>query len=422
MENLSKIPKEKTIGQKIRTLTVAIGLSALSLFSDSDALTLKNDAIFFSDKKPKTEEFFELEKNKLESSKKNLKEMAFFLIKADLKISEAKNIIKKINVCIEMAKYQNFTDEKEREEILKEIEYLKERKKTFEKILNDRLSYVNNIKEKNTNSIELEAKVKEIRKSIFLLEVGRKWVLDNINNPKYFSRLYNEKFKDYLLRSKNGKHQSMSISKKDLEDYIKKVTENSLNSRKMQASDDRYVISSDIEKSYSKDSDGSQNSDLDIFAFYSEKEDKPYFGINDDSLEIIHNAVHEFTHKVTEGSKKLPVSTIELLGKSFSVKNIVMHIKSGVDTLEVISYCSDPVEMYARKKQFEYDLERLGIKKYEDEFTMEHYKKVILLGEKGLLSEESELFLYMIKPEMMKKVMNEISKSDFDNKKYKDIA
>lgn len=420
MENF---PKKKTFGEKIRTLTGAIGLSALTLFSDSDALTLKSDANFFSDKKSKTEKLLELEKNELESSEKNLKEMAFSLIKADLKISELQDVLKKINLWIEEKfKYQNFADTNKKEEISKEIEYLKERKKRFEDILNDKLSYVISLREKNKNSKELEAKIKEIKRSIFFFEIGRKWVLDNINNPKYFDRLFKEKYKDYLLRLKNSKHLSMSISKKDLEDYIKKVTENSLNSRKMQASDDRYIISSDINKSYSKISNSLQNSDLDLHSFYYENEDKLYFGINDDSLETIHSAIHEYTHKVTKGCQMLPVSTVELLSKSFSTKNALMHIKSGVDTLEVLSYYSDPAEIYARKKQFEYDLERFGVKKNEDKFTMEHYKKAILLKEKGLLNEESEIFLYIIKPEMMEKVMNEISKSDFDNKKYKDIA
>jgi hypothetical protein len=54
-------------------------------------------------------------------------------------------------------------------------------------------------------------------------------------------------------------------------------------------------------------------------------------------------------------------------------------------------------------------MERLGIKKYGEKFTMEHYEKLLKLKKEGKLFDNSIEFLDRIKPEFIEQVMNTIA-------------
>ena len=75
-------------------------------------------------------------------------------------------------------------------------------------------------------------------------------------------------------------------------------------------------------------------------------------------------------------------------------------------------YLSKPTELDARKKVLEMEMESLGIKKYEEEFTDGHYKKLIKLNKEGKLSNDAHDFLRVIKPEYIKQIMNSIALED----------
>ena len=61
------------------------------------------------------------------------------------------------------------------------------------------------------------------------------------------------------------------------------------------------------------------------------------------------------------------------------------------------------------KKALEYDMAKLGVKTYGEEFTDDHYKKLLILQKEGLLNPSASEFLRMTKPEYFKKIMNEIA-------------
>ena len=231
-------------------------------------------------------------------------------------------------------------------------------------------------------------------------------MLDNIDNPEYFERLKKEGSKDLP-----------NLSFEDVKKYVEKWQAY----RFLQVRDDNFVISKDIQKSY--ESSGG-DSTMYVGGFYRPTNQKVYFPLNQDSLSSIELAIHEYTHKVTKANYYIPLNSIKLFIEAFDSSSVIANygtIKelSGRKSLE---YLSDPTEMYARKKVFEYDLERLGVKKYGEEFTKEHYLKVLELKRKRQLSGGSCEFILSIKPEMMERVMNEIAAIGLNQEEVENIT
>ncbi len=65
--------------------------------------------------------------------------------------------------------------------------------------------------------------------------------------------------------------------------------------------------------------------------------------------------------------------------------------------------------MYTRKKILDYDLERLGVKKYKDEFNIKHFFKMLKLMDEGKLSHGSVQFINSVKPMMLPIIMNTVA-------------
>ncbi len=274
-------------------------------------------------------------------------------------------------------------------------EYLERIKYTEKSIDSKKFKHFN--KENYDKNIKKE--FEKIKKLLSVYDAGRKWVLDNINNPEYKKRLYKEEM------SSNS-----SLSKEELENE----TSVDIEIRKEQALDSNFIISKDIKKSYGK-------TDNNIGAFYKlgGGSNTVYLPIEADSVEAINYAIHEYSHKVTLGNNLISEESTKLLSNAFDSLSVVSHLSGALskDTLENILYFSDPTEMYARKKQFDHDLEVLGIKKYEEKFTLNHYLRALKLQKEGKLNHGSSEFLYSIKPKMMIKVMNEIANNQ-DNKTF----
>lgn len=124
--------------------------------------------------------------------------------------------------------------------------------------------------------------------------------------------------------------------------------------------------------------------------------------------------VHEFAHSINIGGWLLTEKAQELYKKAFNSEKLNLGQRAYNEDYQKkygISYYSNPTEMDARKKQFEYDMERLGVKKYGEEFNDEHYKKIIELENEGKFSDGASEFIQIIKPEFMKQIMNEIADS-----------
>lgn len=250
----------------------------------------------------------------------------------------------------------------------------------------------------------IEEKVNDIQKIISYYDIGRQWVLDNLKDPIYIKRFKQE-----------NKESFPDMSTTELEEYIKKE----ISLREKQASDDKFLISKDIESS-------SRDKGRNLEAFYNPDNDKVYLPVNDnDSLRAINNIIHEYSHKITKANEFLSKKAIKLFLEAFSDSSTISHFRFTTDIgdiSKIINYFSNPTEIYARKKVFEYDLERLGVKKYEEKFTMEHYKKVLELQSEDKLSKGSNEFINIIKPQMIEKVMNEIAGIDYQKEQTKNIT
>lgn len=111
-------------------------------------------------------------------------------------------------------------------------------------------------------------------------------------------------------------------------------------------------------------------------------------------------AVHEMEHEVTEGER----------GMSETAKRLYKEAYAGVGSeTKIGAYLSKPEELDARKRVFEYELERNGIWKYGESFTQEHLQKSLELRKAGKLTDDSQVFLDLLKHEKIPEIMNTIA-------------
>ncbi len=118
------------------------------------------------------------------------------------------------------------------------------------------------------------------------------------------------------------------------------------------------------------------------------------------------SGIHEFTHDITDGGVSISPKAEDLLTKSFNFE--LVKEKLGETTA---AYLYSATERDARKKVLEYDLEKLGVKKYGEEFKQEHYEKAVELMKEGKLSANSVEFILMTKPDYFLQIMNEIAEN-----------
>ncbi len=116
---------------------------------------------------------------------------------------------------------------------------------------------------------------------------------------------------------------------------------------------------------------------------------------------------HELSHAADAGGKYIPQKTKEKLEENVSEKKFTEFMKYEKE------YFRNPTEILARKAAFDTELEKLGIKKYEEEFTEEHYKKIKKLFEEGKLSPNSKEFFRMFEKDALIMIMNTIAYQDW---------
>ncbi|MEK7088791.1 MAG: hypothetical protein AAB913_01530 [Patescibacteria group bacterium] len=403
----------ENFGKNVRRLVGVAGLSALSLMgSKTEAQTFQDrlERFFY----PKLENV-EYEADELKSDPDLKKKIALYLaeqtfsqketIRKDLEESVG-SMDKMLEIIKEELKYRQenrgnplYFKELSTPKILEHKKWSEECKKKKQ----DDIEVVKNWEQsKNVPDSLVNEKIKNIENNILLYDTGRKWVLDNLKNPEYIQRLKKEMDSDDL-----------DLTTEDWSEHV----QDELLSRTDQIADSNFIVSRNIKESVN----GTKN----LFAFYQTFGNNVYLPANSfsDSFRNVSLAIHEFSHKVTKANEHISSKVISLFEEAFDSVSVAKYLSSPDNFLDRVVYLSDPTEMYARKKVFEYDLERLGIKKYGEKFTIDHYKKVLEL-QKNLpldqgFSGNSDQFLLIIKPEMMEKVMNEIAENEVaqDNSK-----
>ncbi|MDQ5949892.1 MAG: hypothetical protein QG563_399, partial [Patescibacteria group bacterium] len=186
--------------------------------------------------------------------------------------------------------------------------------------------------------------------------------------------------------------------RKKLEDEFGSKTDSVLNARKHRLSDKNYKVVS-----------GFSVSD-DAQAFYDHSNEEVALpSVSEEGL-----AIHEFTHDMTHGDELLSEKAKDLYTESYDPSKLTddewrYNFKTLIENGS--QYYLEPTERDARKKALEYDMAKLGVKTYGEEFTDDHYKRLLELQKEGLLNPSASEFLRMTKPEYLKKIMNEIAEN-----------
>ncbi|MCX6795141.1 MAG: hypothetical protein NT165_00165 [Candidatus Falkowbacteria bacterium] len=138
-----------------------------------------------------------------------------------------------------------------------------------------------------------------------------------------------------------------------------------------------------------------------------------YFEVSLDKDTAGYEAEHEVLgHKAVQGNFGIPKETDSLLRESykdFDPSSVNFKFKENYSPGELSSYFLSSAERYARKKALDIEMDDLGIKKYGENFTSEHSKKLLDFYKAGKLSKESNQFIETTKPEYLEKIFNEIA-------------
>jgi len=109
-------------------------------------------------------------------------------------------------------------------------------------------------------------------------------------------------------------------------------------------------------------------------------------------------AMHELIHASTRQEKDITEKAKKILAES---------TKEGSD-----DYLKKPEERIARKQILDLEMDKLGIKKYGEEFKDEHYEKLMEYFKEGKLSRPAKEFINTTKPEEFKKIFDELAKNE----------
>ncbi len=276
-------------------------------------------------------------------------------------------------------------------EIEKEIKEIQSKTGNYEKLSDkererilshkiENLEYLRDLQEKYSPESKYKELKSDIEHSYAIGDEQRAWLFDKVNSNEYKERLSGE-FDDPKISEKNYKIRKMKLSDKDYNVHPQDTLEG----------DDKGTA----------------------LAWYTPKNDNVEITRSATSIDRT-TPVHEFTHDMTIGNFLLSKKAVEMYSESFDKSRMIPG------ELERIEYLKDPTERDARKKQLEFELEELGVKKYGEEFTDAHYNKIIELQNLGKFSEGADQFIRMTKPSYFKKIMNEIAERKMVNTDQQD--
>ncbi len=252
-----------------------------------------------------------------------------------------------------------------------------------EKQINDCELQIEN-KKKLLTEDDKKSALEKINTIILLIKTAKEEVIEHINSKEYFNKLVKE---------------VGSIDKAQKEQKDRIVNFEGIKFDLLNSLDIKYY-----------------SNGVPYYAYYDPMFNEinlPYdVDINDDGKkqEFYEAVRHELLHVSTSGNFMIPEKSSNLLKESF--------ISKLDESEDRISYFSSLTELLVRKQGLDLEMEKLGIKKYGEEFTNEHYKKLLELKEKGQLSTDAVQFLDHIKPEKFSEVMNELAENKEEDKTY----
>ncbi len=234
-------------------------------------------------------------------------------------------------------------------------------------------------------------------------------VLENINSGAYLSRLEKEGFTNDQLKEEQkirlGNVKAANFSIKDVVDFKGNGVNGLFNFNQCKKSFGVFI-----------DSNSLRHENI-----LREKGDNDILG---------YTAEHELTHAAVFSDHRISKRAQNILKTTFVFdENAIQKSIASISSFEIDidrnfkKYHSSVAERYARKKTLDIEMEDLGIKKYEDDFTEEHYKKLLEHYKNNKLSIQSMIFLMTTKGfmkeseegfESLKEIFDEIALNESD--------
>jgi hypothetical protein len=121
---------------------------------------------------------------------------------------------------------------------------------------------------------------------------------------------------------------------------------------------------------------------------------------------------HELIHSETRGEKDISENAQKILKDSY-LKQGFLNIFSNKDD----KYLSDVPERLEGKKDLDFILNELNIKKYEEPFTEKHYNEMMKAHKDGKIGGDAGIFIERTKKEFLKDILDKIALNENSDKK-----
>lgn len=133
-----------------------------------------------------------------------------------------------------------------------------------------------------------------------------------------------------------------------------------------------------------------------ILGFYKQDKDSSLHDAYipfDDQASFFETIPHELRHAATRGNLEISDKAYEILNDSYKKLGFLGLVKNKKD-----EYYGNPTERLVRKWAVDDEMERLGIKKYGEPFTREHFNKLMKSYKNKELSSDAMEFIKTTKP------------------------
>jgi len=118
---------------------------------------------------------------------------------------------------------------------------------------------------------------------------------------------------------------------------------------------------------------------------------------------------NQYADDYTVQHECLHASTNSNMGISEKAEKILRNSYKSIGEKRIDDYLSSITERLARKQALDDEMEKLEIKKYDEDFTDEHHDKLSEYNKAGNLSAGARDFIKTTKPEFFKQIFNEIA-------------
>ena len=316
--------------------------------------------------------------------------------------------------------YENFQAyidaNKDPEREKNEKEELEKSKKKIQLLI----SIVDRYKNSNTNTKEGIEDVKKLEKFIEELRELEEYNIRHTLNyvipsaqiilPEDLERLKDQFLKDFEDIDKVRRYMSDRVSSREYQEKARQegLTEDQIKERISSANKDNIYI----EGPFNSIDQGGKGRTL---GTYIPKNLSKMFNLHPGNItltadrkelpngrEFQNTAVHEIAHSIVDKTEDISDLAKKIYRDAF--REDYKHPNP-----EYIKYLKNINELDAMRVSFEYEIEKLGIWKYGERFTQEHYKTIEKYYREKRLSLGAERFFEIIKPEKMLEMINTLA-------------